>query len=154
MDFHDLTAFIIERRKKRFPEPDAVAKAIQKAARSSYRLPKTVNDSVNQVLFISIALMKALQAQIIEFDKAISVQLVLLPKVLISIPGIGPVYSTGIMTEIGDISRFNNQAALLNMQVLPGLNVNLVILKLKTQNLSDLVINFQSTICVKLHSLL
>ena len=30
--------------------------AIQKAARSSYRLPKTVNDSVNQVLSISITL--------------------------------------------------------------------------------------------------
>ena len=36
----------------------------------------------------------------------------LLPNVLISIPGIGPVYSAGIMAEIGDINRFNNQAAL------------------------------------------
>ena len=54
MDLHELTDFIIEKGKNRFPDPDAVAKAIQKAARSSYRLPKTVNDSVNQVLSISI----------------------------------------------------------------------------------------------------
>ncbi len=54
MDLHELTAFIMEKGKNRFPNPNAVAKAIQKAARSSYRLPKTVNDSVNQVLSISI----------------------------------------------------------------------------------------------------
>ena len=102
MDLHEL----------RFPDPDAVAKAIQKAARSSYRLPKTVNDSVNQVLSISITSMKALESQIKEFDKAIKAQMELLPNVLISIPGIGPVYSAGIMAEIGDINRFNSQAAL------------------------------------------
>ena len=112
MDLHELTDFIIEKGKNRFPDPDAVAKAIQKAARSSYRLPKTVNDSVNQVLSISITSMKALESQIKEFDKAIKAQMELLPNVLISIPGIGPVYSAGIMAEIGDINRFNNQAAL------------------------------------------
>jgi len=112
MDLQELTAFIIEKGKNRFPDPDAVAKAIQKAARSSYRLPKTVNDSVNQVLSISITSMKALESQIKEFDKAIAAQMELLPNVLISIPGIGPVYSAGIMAEIGDINRFNNQAAL------------------------------------------
>ena len=112
MDLQELTAFIIKKGKNRFPDPDAVAKAIQKAARSSYRLPKTVNDSVNQVLSISITSMKALESQIKEFDKAIATQMELLPNVLISIPGIGPVYSAGIMAEIGDINRFNNQAAL------------------------------------------
>ncbi|MBQ2923603.1 MAG: IS110 family transposase [Tyzzerella sp.] len=110
MDLHELTAFIIEKGKNRFPNPDAVAKAIQKAARSSYRLPKTVNDSVNQVLSISITSIKALEAQIKEFDKAIAAQMELLPNVLISIPGIGPVFSAGIMAEIGDINRFQNQA--------------------------------------------
>lgn len=112
MDLHELTDFIIEKGKNRFPDPDAVAKAIQKAARSSYRLPKTVNDSVNQVLSISITSMKALESQIKEFDKAIKAQMELLPNVLISVPGIGPVYSAGIMAEIGDINRFENQAKL------------------------------------------
>lgn len=112
MDLQELTAFIIEKGRNRFPDPDAVAKAIQKAARSSYRLPKTVNDSVNQVLSISITSMKALESQIKAFDKAIAAQMELLPNVLISIPGIGPVYSAGIMAEIGDIDRFANQAQL------------------------------------------
>ena len=112
MDLQELTDFIIEKGKNRFSDPDAVAKAIQKAARSSYRLPKTVNDSVNQVLSISITSMKALESQIKKFDKAIAAQMELLPNVLISIPGIDPVYSSGIMAEIGDINRLKNQAAL------------------------------------------
>ena len=112
MDLHELTAFIMEKGKNRFPDPDSVAKAIHKAARSSYRLPKTVNDSVNQVLSISITSIKALESQIKEFDKAIAAQIELLPNVLTSIPGIGPVYSAGIIAEIGDINRFENHAQL------------------------------------------
>ena len=112
MDLHELTAFIMKKGKNRFPDPDSVAKAIQKAARSSYRLPKTVNDSVNQVLSISITSIKALESQIKEFDKTIAAQMELLPDVLTSIPGIGPVYAAGIMAEIGDTNRFENHAQL------------------------------------------
>ena len=112
MDLHELAAFISEKGKNRFSDSEAVAKAIQKAARSSYRLPKTVNDSVNQVLSISITSIKALESQIKEFDKAIAAQMQLLPNVLSSIDGIGPVFSAGIMAEIGDINRFDNQAQL------------------------------------------
>ena len=36
----------------------------------------------------------------------------LFPAVLTSIPGIGPVYSTGILAEIADVKRFPNHAAL------------------------------------------
>jgi transposase len=71
-----------------------------------------VNDSVNQVLSISISSIKALDAQIKEFDKAIKAQMELLPNVLTSIPGIGPVCSAGILAEIGDINRFPSQAQL------------------------------------------
>lgn len=112
MDLQQLTDFIMEKGKNRFPDPGSVAKAIQKAARSSYRLPKTVNDSVNQVLSISISSMKALESQIKAFDKAIAEQMTLIPNTLTSIKGIGPVYSAGIIAEIGDINRFPSQAAL------------------------------------------
>lgn len=112
MDLQELTDFIMEKGKNRFPDPDSVAKTIQKAAGSSYRLPKTVNDSVNQVLSISITSMKALESQIKEFDKAIGAQMELLPNILISIPGIGPVFSAGIMAEIGNINHLENRAQL------------------------------------------
>ena len=118
MDLHELTAFIMEKGKNRFPNPNAVAKSIQKAARSSYRLPKTVNDSVNQVLSISITSIKALEAQIKEFDKAIATQMELLPNVLISIPGIGPVFlpESWQKSEISTVSTI--KLSLQNTQVL------------------------------------
>ena len=112
MDLHELTEFIRNKGKNRFPNPDAVAKAIQSAARSSYRLPKTVNDSVNQVLSISISSMRAIETQVKAFDKAIADQMKLIPNTLMSIKGIGPVLSAGIIAEIGNINRFPNQAAL------------------------------------------
>lgn len=112
MDLDELTEFIRLKGKNRFPNPEEVAKSVQAAARGSYRLPKTVNDSINQVLSISISSMKALDAQIKAFDKAIADQIELIPNTLISIKGIGPVYSAGIIAEIGNINRFPNQATL------------------------------------------
>ncbi len=132
MDLHELTDFIMEKGKNRFPNPNAVAKAIQKAARSSYRLPKTVNDSVNQVLSISITSIKALEAQIKEFDKAIASPNGTPSKCIDIYSGYRTGFSAGIMAEIGDINRFNNQAQLAkNTQVLHGNNINPEISKLK-----------------------
>lgn len=107
IDLQELTSFLKEKGKNHFSDPEKVALAIQKAARSSYRLPKTINDSVNQVLSISISSMKALESQIKDFDKAIAAQMQLIPNTLTSIKGIGPVYSAGIIAEIGDINRFD-----------------------------------------------
>jgi len=112
MSLEELVDFINVKGKNRFPDSEATAKALKAAARSSYRLPKTVNDSVNQVLAISISSIKALETQIKAFDKAISEQIKVIPNTLTSISGIGPVFSAGIIAEIGDINRFDNQAAL------------------------------------------
>lgn len=112
MELSDLITFINKAGKNRFPDPEAVAKSIQAAARGSYRLPKTVNDSVNQVLAISTNSLRALDKQIKALDKAIAEQLELIPNTLTSIKGIGPVFAAGIIAEIGDVNRFSDQAAL------------------------------------------
>ena len=112
MDIDALTAFISEKGKNRSPCPDEIAKAVQAAARGSYRLPKTVNDSVHQVMSISISSIRAMQAQIKVLDKEIERQFANIPNTLISIPGFGPVLSAGIIAEVGDINRFDDQASL------------------------------------------
>jgi len=112
MDFEDLTAFIAKQGKNRSPCPDEIAKAVQAAARGSYRLPKTVNDSVHQVMSISISSMRAMEAQIKALEKEIDRQFVNIPNTLLSIPGFGPVYSAGIIAEVGDVNRFDGQASL------------------------------------------
>ena len=112
IDIEQLASFIAEKGKNCFPNPVEVAKAVQAAARDSYRLPKTVNDSVNQVLSISISSMRAMKSQIKALDKEIERQFKNIPNTLTSIPGIGPVFSAGLIAEIGDIKRFNGQAGL------------------------------------------
>ena len=91
-DLDKLTAFIAETGRGRFTDPDATAKAVQAAARGSYRLPKTVNDTVNQAMSVSIAAMRALKEQAKVLDKAIEQQFEIIPNTLTSIPGIGKVY--------------------------------------------------------------
>ena len=109
-DLDELTAFIDETGRN-FADPAAKAKAIRAAARDSYRLPVTVNNSVNQAMAVSIASMRALEKQVKVLDKAIEQQFEIIPNTLTSIPGIGKVYSAGIIAEIGDINRFDSQAS-------------------------------------------
>jgi len=109
-DLDELTAFIDEKGLN-FANPAAKAKEIQIAARNSYRLTVTVNNSVNQAMAVSIATMRALEKQIKVLDKAIEQQFERIPNTLISIPGIGKIYSAGIIAEIKDINRFQSQAS-------------------------------------------
>lgn len=112
MPVEELAEFINKKGKGRFANPDEIAAAVQKAARSSYRLPKTVTDSVNQVLAVSLVAMKAYKEQLKTFDVAIEQQFKLIPNTLTSVKGIGPVYAAGMVAEIGDVYRFKDHAAL------------------------------------------
>ena len=109
-DLDELTTFIDEKGRN-FADPAAKAKAIQAAARNSYRLPITVNNSVNQAMSVCIATMRALEKQIKVLDKQIEQIFAVIPNTLTSVPGIGKVYSAGIIAEIGDINRFQSQAS-------------------------------------------
>lgn len=112
MPLEELAHFIAEKGKNRFDDPERIAMELKAAARSSYRLSKTVNDSVNQLLAVRLLGIQSLQNQIKELDKAIASYMDLFPDILSSIPGFGPVYSAGILAEISDVHRFKNHAAL------------------------------------------
>jgi len=107
----ELTGFIAKSGRGRFTDPKATAKAVRTAAKGSYRLPKTVNDSVNQAMSVAITGMRAMESQIKTLDKAIEQQFEIITNTLTSIPGIGKVYSAGIIAEIGDINRFQTHAS-------------------------------------------
>lgn len=110
-DLDNLTAFVTAAGRGRFADPKNTAKVLKTAASGSYRLPKTINDSVNQVMSVSIATMRSMNQQIKFLDKAIEQQFKIIPNTLTSIPGIGKVYSAGIIAEIGSINRFQSQAS-------------------------------------------
>src|SRR5690625_7937235 len=109
MSLEDLADYLKAKSKNRFPDPKYVAKSIQKAVRSSYRLDKVVEDSIDTILGTSITLIRTFEKQIKELDKSIERILKGLPQTLQTIPGIGPVFTAGIIAEIGQIDRFEDE---------------------------------------------
>lgn len=112
----DLISYIMKKGKNRFNDPEKVAKLLQKAARDSYRLDKTAYEPINTAIATSFAVIQTLEKQLKELDKAIEKTVKGLHsneyQCLLSIPGIGPVYAAGIISEIGFIDRFTNSAKL------------------------------------------
>jgi transposase len=107
-----LVDFLVQHGKNRFDDPQAVAEDLKKAARSSYRLPKAVNDSVNLAMASSIRVIRTIQEQLKSLKKAIKDHLDAIPQTLVSVPGIGPIYASGILAEIGDIKQFESHKQL------------------------------------------
>jgi transposase len=112
MELIDLSNYLQEKAKNRFADPECLAKSIKKAANLSYRLPKTVEDSIDLLLDNSIESIRSIKDQIKRLDKAIEIALNRIPNTLQTIPGIGLVFAAGIISEIGGIHRFKDQAAI------------------------------------------
>lgn len=114
MPLEDLADFLNTKGRGRFADSEKLAKAIQKAIRSAYRLGQVVADSVDQVLGTYAMLIKTYTKQIKTLEKSIERVLETIPEAqcLLSIPGIARVYTAGIIAEIGQIERFENQAKL------------------------------------------
>lgn len=110
----DLVNFLIDKSKNRFSNPEATAKILQRAARDSYRLDKSLYDPLNATIAASLNCIKALEREVKALDKAIEKAVKGFGnhqyQCLMSIPGIGPVLAAGIIAEIDDITKFNNQA--------------------------------------------
>lgn len=114
MEIDQLAEILQQKGRGRFSDPEKLAKAINKAVRDSYRLGKVLQGSVDVVLATYSMMIKTIKEQIKELDKAIEKLLVTIPEsqCLMSIPGIGKVYCAGILAEIGQIERFEDQAKL------------------------------------------
>ena len=112
----ELVAFVSEKGKNRFSDPVKTAKLLQKAARDSYRLDKVLYEPLNVSIASSFNVIKALEDEVKVIDKAIEKTIRGLNTTeyqsLISIPGIGPVLASGILSEIGTITSFNSHDAL------------------------------------------
>lgn len=114
MNLEDLAERLNKAGKGRFSDPEKLAKAIQKAIRDSYRIGKVLQDSVDVVLASYARIIAGLKKQIQSLDKSIIAMYQIIPEAqsLMSVPGIGPVYTAGLIAEIGQIDRFDNEAQL------------------------------------------
>ncbi|MCO5542174.1 IS110 family transposase [Enterococcus faecalis] len=114
MPLEDFAALLQEKGKGRFKNPEKLAKAIKRAIANSYRLGDIAQESIDVVLSVLAREIRALEASIKDLDKAIEQLVVVLPEYqcLTSIPGVGKVYAAGMIAEIGQIERFEDQTKL------------------------------------------
>jgi len=116
MPTDDLVAFLCEKSKGRFADPESVAGILKRAAAESYRLDKVLYEPINTAIASSFNCLSAFEKEIKSVDKAIERLAVGQSgneyQILKSVPGIGPVYASGILAEIGSGSAFHSQDAL------------------------------------------
>ncbi|OLN25120.1 IS110 family transposase [Desulfosporosinus metallidurans] len=108
----ELIDFLMEKGRSHFEDPEAKARELKEAARKAHRLRGSLLQPINLILATSIETIHTLEKQVKKIDKAIEAEIRHFPNTLITIPGIGPVLSAGIIAEIGDIRRFPNEGAL------------------------------------------
>ena len=109
MSLEDLTEWIDQHGKRRFPNPTDNARKLHAVAQDSFALPPDFQHPIQFALDLSLQQIAALELQCKRLDTAITEQLTVLniPNTLTSIPGIGPVIAAGLIAKIGDVRRFN-----------------------------------------------
>ncbi|ABY92460.1 IS110-like element ISDha12 family transposase [Thermoanaerobacter brockii subsp. lactiethylicus] len=111
----ELAGFLVDKSKDRFDDPEATAKLLQEAVRKSYRINATVDDSLNFVIKSCFDNLQSLEKQKKAVEKAIINEVKGFNNeflCLTSVKGIGPTIAAGLISEIGGISRFDNDNAL------------------------------------------
>jgi transposase len=116
MHIEDLIDFIATASKNGFSDIHHTANLIKDAACNSFKLKDDLNVSVNIVIKSCFDNISALEKSLKNIETSIQKQVKESFKneytILNSIGGIGPVISAGIIAEIGDVHRFNNDDAL------------------------------------------
>jgi transposase len=108
----ELALYLQTKGRGRFADPDALAVTLQRAARDSYRLGKVLQEPLRLVLGTTLATIRTLQTQLKTLDKTIAQELAAIPQTLASVPGLGPVWTAGLIAELGEITRFDDEAAI------------------------------------------
>ena len=112
----ELVEFVTTTSRGRFSDPDKVAELLQKAARNSYRLDKSLYEPITASIACSFNCIRAFEKEKKALDKAIEQTVAGLNPteylILKSIPGIGPVYAAGILAEMGSVRCYKNNDAL------------------------------------------
>jgi len=112
---NELVDFIVEHGKELFSDPKATAVALKDAVRKSYRMNASVDNSLNFVIKSCLDNIQALERQKKAAEKAIALEVAGFNNqylCLTSVKGIGPTIAAGLISEIGGISRFEDDNAL------------------------------------------
>ncbi len=111
----ELVDFMVEHGKELFSDPKSTSLALKDAVRKSYRMNASVDNSLNFVIKSCLDNIQALDKQKKATEKAIAQEISGFNNqylCLTSVKGIGPTIAAGLISEIGGISRFEDDNAL------------------------------------------
>lgn len=110
-----LVDFVSTKSRKRISNPQITAEILQQAARNSYRLDKCLYEPLTTSIACSFNCIQAFEKELKAINKAIEKAVMGMNpveyQILMSIPGFGPVYSSGILAELGSVQAFPSNDA-------------------------------------------
>ena len=112
----ELVEFICRKSRNAIADPEKVVQLLKQAATKSYRLDQCLYEPLTISITSSFNCIKAFEGEVKILNKAIERAIRGLNtneyQSLLSIPGIGPVYASAILAEIGTIKAFRSHDAL------------------------------------------
>lgn len=106
MTHHQLADLIARRGRGRFYDPDATARAVQQVLRTSYPIEYQMDLMITATLAAIWEHIRAIKRLIKRLDQQIARYIDPVPNSIITVKGLGPVITAGLLAEIVDISRF------------------------------------------------
>jgi transposase len=104
---HDQLADLIARRGRgHFYDPDATARTVQQALRTSYPIDYLMDEMVTATLASILDHIRSIDRLTKRLDQHIARCIEPVPNPIITVKGLGPVITAGLMAEIVDVSRF------------------------------------------------
>jgi len=104
---HDQLADLIAHRGHgRFYDPDATARAVQQALCTSYPIDCLMDEMVTATLATGWEHIRAIKRSMKRLEQHIARYIAPVPNPIITVKGLGPVITAGLLAEIADISRF------------------------------------------------
>jgi hypothetical protein len=104
---HDQLADLISRRGRgHFQDPHAKARAVQRSLRSSYPIDAQADEMITATLATQLDHIRFIQRAIKRLEQHIARIIGPVPNPIITVPGLGPVITAGLLAEIVDVSRF------------------------------------------------
>jgi len=104
----DLAQTLHEMSGHHLPDPSDNARQLHRVAAESFPLPDALTLPVHRILGLTLDHIRFLEGQIARTEDWIAAEVQSLPAImkLATIPGVGPVFSSGLGAEIGDTQRF------------------------------------------------
>ena len=115
----DLSAYLQQHGRGTFADPNARAATLHRAARDSYRLDKGLDEPLRVVLSTTLAAIRGLPQQVTTLNTTSARELAGITQTVDRVPGLDPVWTAGLIAELGDIQFCSYIPSTLSLDISP-----------------------------------